>query len=71
MAKLVESRPGISVPDHSAVGDSQGNGFIENNVKRLQGMARTLKITIESKVGSKLTSKHAILGGLFSGLDNY
>ena len=35
MAKVIRNRPDITVPEHSAVGDSQGNGLIENTCRRL------------------------------------
>ena len=61
VSKVVESRPGITVPEHSAVGDSKGNGMVANCCRRVQGMMRTLRSTVESKTGIKLTSNMNIV----------
>ena len=60
MAKAIDSRPGISVPQQSPTGDSTSNGDVENACKRVAGMVRTVKSTIEAKTGVKVTSSHAV-----------
>ncbi len=40
--------------EHSPVGDSQKNGFIENGCKAIEGVVRSIKFTVEEKMGQKL-----------------
>ena len=56
LAKVIVQRPEITVPEHSAVGDSQGNGLVENTCRRLQGMIRTLKNTVDCKIKVKINT---------------
>ena len=52
--EIIRRRQGLSVPIHSAVGDSKGNGDVESAVKRLRGQLRTIKDDLEAKVKHKL-----------------
>ena len=40
----------VTISDHSAVGDSQGNGFIERAVRTVEEMVRTLKLDLEARI---------------------
>ena len=42
------------VPENSHKGESKSNGMIENAVKSLEGMIRTVKDHIETKMKEKL-----------------
>ena len=52
-AKVGELRKsGRTVPTNSPAGDSKSNGRVENTIRRVQGMIRTLRSCLESKLGS-------------------
>ena len=39
------------VPEASAVGESQSNGFAENSIRRLEDLIRTYKCALEDRIG--------------------
>ena len=41
--------------------DSQANGDVENAVKQVQGMVRTLKSCLEERLGCKIPTEHAAM----------
>ena len=45
---------GDTVPKHPAVGDSQGNNFIERAVRTVEEMVRSLKLDLEARISQKL-----------------
>ena len=49
------------VPEESAAYDSRSNGRIESNIKWVQGQIRTLKSSLESRIGFKLAQEHNCL----------
>ena len=44
----------VTISEHSAVGDSQGNGCIERAVRTVEEMVRTLKLDLEARVSETL-----------------
>ena len=58
--EVVRRRPNITVPTHSAVGDSKGNGDVESAVKRIRGQLRTMKDALEAKLKHKFEYKHGL-----------
>ena len=40
----------VAILQHSAVGDSQGNGFIVRAVRTVEEMVRTLKVDLEARI---------------------
>ena len=53
-AVAVERSPAESILEHSAVGDSQGNGFVERAVRSVEEITRVLKIDLEKRMGEQL-----------------
>ena len=47
-----------TVLEHSLVGDSQGNGFIERGVRTIEEMVRTIKLDLEARLSQKIEVKH-------------
>ena len=50
-----------SALDNSRVGDSDSNGTIENAVGSVEGVARTLRIALEEKVGQRILATDPII----------
>ena len=46
--------------ENSPVGESQSNGLIEAGVKTIEGMVRTLKFGLESRIGRKISTDDPI-----------
>ena len=51
----------VTIPEHSAVGDSQGNGFIERAVRTVEEMVRTLKLDLETRISQKLNITQKVI----------
>ena len=51
--RVMQDRRAPTTPKHSAVGESQSNGAVENAVKRFQGQLRTLKLALGKCTPSK------------------
>ena len=51
----------VTILEHSAVGDSQGNGFIERAVRTVEEMVRTLKLDLETRISQKLNITHKVI----------
>ena len=51
----------VTISEHSAVGDSQGNGCIERAVRTLEEMVRTLKLDLEARVSETLKITHKVI----------
>ena len=51
----------VTIPEHSAVGDSQGNGFIERAVRTVEEMVRTLKLDLETRISQKMNITHKVI----------
>ena len=49
-----ERSPAESTIEHSAVGDSKGNGFIERAVRSVEESTRVLKIDLGKRIGEQL-----------------
>ena len=49
------------IPESSAVGESQSNGKAESSVLRLEDLIRTYKYALESHIGFRIPSKHAVM----------
>lgn len=56
--RVMQDRRAPTTPKHSAVGESQSNGAIENAVKRVQCQLRTLKIALERRIKKRINSEH-------------
>jgi hypothetical protein len=52
---------GRTVIEHSAVGDSKGNGIIERAIKSIEGQARVAKSALEARLKAKLSQDHAVI----------
>ena len=59
--EVIRRRPAITVPAHSAVGDSKGNGDAESAVKRIRSQMRTMKDALEAKLKHKFSYNHIII----------
>ena len=53
-----------TVIEHSAPGDSQGNGFIERGVRSVEEMARVLKLDLEHRLTTRLEVTHPVFAWL-------
>ena len=53
-----------TVIEHSAPGDSQGNGFTERGVRSVEEMARVLKLDLEHRLTTRLEVTHAVFAWL-------
>ena len=51
----------VTISEHSAVGDSQGNGFIERAVRTVEEMVRTLKLDLEARISETLKLTHKVI----------
>ena len=54
----------VTISEHSAVGDSQGNGFIERAVRTVEEMVRTLKFDLEAHISETLKITHKVISWL-------
>ena len=54
-------RSAPTVPLHSPVRESKGNGAVENAVRRWQGQFRTLKNQLDTELGGELPREHPVL----------
>ena len=61
MAKLKADHSIESVPEESAVGDSQGNGLSEHAVREIKAKARTIKAATEALHGTTIGMRHPCL----------
>ena len=48
----------------SPVRDSKANGAVENAVKQVQGLARTLKISLERAISQSIPLEHSVIAWL-------
>ena len=51
----------VTISEHSPVGDSQGNGFIERAVRTVERMVRTLKLDLEARISETLKITHKVI----------
>ena len=51
----------VTIPEHSVVGDSQGNGFIERAVRTVEETVCTLKLDLETRISQKLNITHKVI----------
>ena len=51
----------VTISEHSAVGDSQGNGCTERAVRTVEEMVRTLKLDLEARVSETLKTTHKVI----------
>ena len=55
VSELVRLRgDAVTVPKHPAVGDSQGDNFIERAVRTVEEMFHSLKLDLEARISQKL-----------------
>jgi len=52
---------GRTIPEHSPVADSQGNGVAERAVKSVEGQLRVLRSALETRIRAKVPSEHAVM----------
>ena len=53
-----------TMTEHSPVGDSQSNGFIERTIQSVEGQIRTLRSATQSRLGRKLVPGSALFAWL-------
>ena len=59
---IAQKRDGSeTILENSAVGDSQGNGFIERGVRSVEEMVRTIKLDLEDRLGERIPIQHKII----------
>ncbi len=51
-------------PAHPPAYDSKANGAVENAVRQVQGLLRTLKLCLESRIGKRIPTEHPLLAWL-------
>ena len=51
----------VAISENSAVGDSQGNGFIERALRTVEEMVRTLKLDLEARVSEAFKITHKVI----------
>ena len=51
----------VTISEHSAVGDSQGNGFIGRAVRTVKEMVRTLKLELGARVSDSFKITHKVI----------
>ena len=56
-----EKRTGETILEYSKVYDSQSNGVVERAIQTVEGLTRTLKLSLERKLGKLIPSKHPIM----------
>ena len=49
-----------AIPEASPVGSSGSNGVIERAVQAIEGQVRTIKLALESRIGSEIPSDHYV-----------
>ena len=52
---------GRTVIEHSAVGDSKGNGIVERAIKSVEGQVRVARSALEARLKARLSHDHAVL----------
>ena len=63
-AEPTVERAHVAVPEHSHPGESQSNGLAESAMKELIDQVRTLKMSLEYKLKSRLPNNHAVMAWL-------
>ena len=63
-AEPTVERAHVAVPEHSHPGESQSNGLAESAMKELIDQVRTLKMSLEYRLKSRLPNKHAVMAWL-------
>ena len=59
----------VTIPEHPAVGDSQGNGFVGRAVRTVEEMVRTLKLDLETRISQNLNITHKVILWLVEQVD--
>ena len=59
-----ETLPVIAVPEHSHPGESKSNGLSERAVQALEDHVRTLKVSLESRLGVTVPVHHPVFAWL-------
>ena len=54
-----------TIPVNSPVGDSQSNGRVENAIKKIRNLVKTLFSSLESRWGVRVTRDHPVYPGMF------
>ena len=54
----------VTISEHSAVGDSRGNGFIERAVRMSRRWVRTLKLDLEGRISETLKITRKVISWL-------
>jgi hypothetical protein len=58
---IKSKRKGETMIEHSKVYDSQSNGVVERAIQTVEGLTRTLKMSLERKIKKSIPSKHPIM----------
>ena len=53
-------RPGTAL-ENSAIGESETNGMVENAIRRVTGLTRTLKSALESRIGKQVPNNSSVI----------
>ena len=56
-----EKRTGETFVEHSKVYDSQSNGTVERAIQSVEGLTRTIKMSLERKINKTIPSMHALM----------
>ena len=55
----------LSIPVNSPVGDSQSNGRVENEIKKVRNMVKTILSSLESRWGIRVARDHPVYPWVF------
>ena len=58
---IKDKRKGETMIEHSKVYDSQSNGLVERAIQTVEGLTRTLKMSLERKINKCIPSRHPIM----------
>ena len=56
-----EKRTGETFVEHSKVYDSQSNGTVERAIQSVEGLTRTMKMSLERKINKMIPSRHPLM----------
>ena len=58
---IKEKRTGETFVEHSKVYDSQSNGTVEKAIQTVEGLTRTMKLSLEKKINKFIPSRHPLM----------
>ena len=63
--RAVIAKRGNTIPVNSPVGDSQSNGRVENAIKKVRNMVKTIPSSLESRWGVRVARDHRVYPWVF------